>query len=124
MNAPIKHAFHCSSRKPTRRHLVSGFPRALLCLSYAQKRGALGSRWNILIKRIIFIHLIEVFLKSFPHHVVKLSCKIKLFQSSTCMQQNCSKILFEQRPLCGSISHQFSFGNTLSLHTVKTLKFL
>ena len=34
----------CSSRKPMRKTLVSGFPRALLSLSHAQKRRALGSR--------------------------------------------------------------------------------
>ena len=33
MNAPIRDAFDCSSRKPMRRHFVSGFPRALLSLS-------------------------------------------------------------------------------------------
>ena len=37
-------AFHCSSWKPMRRHLVSGFSKALLSLSHAQKRRALGSR--------------------------------------------------------------------------------
>ena len=30
MNAPIRDDFHRSSRKPMRRHFVSGFPRALL----------------------------------------------------------------------------------------------
>ena len=44
MTAPIRDAFDCSSRKPMRRHFVSGFPRALLSLSYAQKRRTLGSR--------------------------------------------------------------------------------
>ena len=34
----------CSSRKPMRKTPVSGFPRALLSLSHAQKRRALGSR--------------------------------------------------------------------------------
>ena len=33
MNAPIRDAFDCSSRKPMRRYFVSGFPRALLSLS-------------------------------------------------------------------------------------------
>ena len=28
MNAPIRDAFDCSSRKPMRRHVVSGFPRS------------------------------------------------------------------------------------------------
>ena len=44
MKAPIRYAFHCSSRKPMRRHFVSGFPRALLSISLAQKIRALGSR--------------------------------------------------------------------------------
>ena len=41
MSAPIRDTFDCSSRKPTRRHFVSGFPRAL---SHTQKRRALGLR--------------------------------------------------------------------------------
>ena len=44
MNAPIRDAFHCSSRKPMRRHFVSGFSKALLSLRHAQKRRSLGSR--------------------------------------------------------------------------------
>ena len=33
MNTPITDPFYCSSRKPMRRHFVSGFPRVLLSLS-------------------------------------------------------------------------------------------
>ena len=39
MNAPIRDAFDCSSRKPMRRHFVSGFPRALLSLSQEKSSG-------------------------------------------------------------------------------------
>ena len=39
MNAPIRDAFDFSSRKPMRRHFVSGFPRALLCLSQEMNSG-------------------------------------------------------------------------------------
>ena len=39
MNAPIRAAFDCSSRKPMRRHFVSGFPRALLSLSQEKSSG-------------------------------------------------------------------------------------
>ena len=39
MNAPIRNAFDCCSRKPTRRHFVSGFPRALLSLSQEKSSG-------------------------------------------------------------------------------------
>ena len=39
MNAPIRDAFDCSSRKPTRRHFFSGFPRALLSLSEGKSSG-------------------------------------------------------------------------------------
>ena len=39
MNAPIRDAFDCSSRKPMRRHFVSGFPRALLSLGQEKSSG-------------------------------------------------------------------------------------
>ena len=39
MNAPIRGAFDCSSRKPMRRYFVSGFPRALLSLSQEKSSG-------------------------------------------------------------------------------------
>ena len=39
MDAPIRNAFDCSSRKPMRRHFVSGFPRALLSLSQKMSSG-------------------------------------------------------------------------------------
>ena len=39
MNAPIRDAFDCSSRKPTRRHFVSGFPRAILSLGQEKSSG-------------------------------------------------------------------------------------
>ena len=39
MNAPIIDAFDCSSRKPMRRHFVSGFPRALLSLGQEKSSG-------------------------------------------------------------------------------------
>ena len=39
MNAPIRDAFDCSSRKPMRRHFVSWFPRALLSLSQEKSSG-------------------------------------------------------------------------------------
>ena len=39
MNAPIRKAFDCSSRKPMRKHFVSGFPRALLSLSQEKSSG-------------------------------------------------------------------------------------
>ena len=39
MNAPIRDAFDCSSRKPMRRHFVSGFPRAPLSLSQEKSSG-------------------------------------------------------------------------------------
>ena len=39
MNAPIRDAFDCSSRKPIRRHFVSGFPRARLSLSQEKSPG-------------------------------------------------------------------------------------
>ena len=39
MNAPIRDFFDCSSRKPMRRHFVSGFPRALLSLSQKKSSG-------------------------------------------------------------------------------------
>ena len=39
MNAPIRDAFDCSSRKPIRRHFASGFPRALLSLSQEKSSG-------------------------------------------------------------------------------------
>ena len=40
MNAPIRDAFDCSSRrKPVRRHFVSRFPRALLSLSQKKRSG-------------------------------------------------------------------------------------
>ena len=39
MNAPIRDAFDCSSRKPMRRHFVSGFPKALLSLSQEKSSG-------------------------------------------------------------------------------------
>ena len=39
MNAPIRDAVDCSSRKPMRRHFVSGFPRALLSLSQEESSG-------------------------------------------------------------------------------------
>ena len=39
MNAPIRDAFDCSSRKPMRRQFVSGFPRALLFLGQAKSSG-------------------------------------------------------------------------------------
>ena len=38
MNTPIGETSHCSSRKPMRRHFVSGFPRALLSLAHAQMK--------------------------------------------------------------------------------------
>ena len=44
MNAPIRDALYCSSRKPMRRHVVSRGPRALLSLSHAQKRSDLWGR--------------------------------------------------------------------------------
>ena len=39
MNAPIRDAFDCSSRKPMRRHFISGFPKALLSLSQKKSSG-------------------------------------------------------------------------------------
>ena len=39
MNAPMRDAFDCSSRKPMRRHFVSGFPTALLSLSQEESSG-------------------------------------------------------------------------------------
>ena len=39
MNAPIRDAFECSSRKPRRRHFVSGFPGDLLSLSQEKSSG-------------------------------------------------------------------------------------
>ena len=39
VNAPIRDAFDCSSRKPMKRHIVSGFPRALLSLSQEKSSG-------------------------------------------------------------------------------------
>ena len=39
MNAPIRDAFDCSSRKPMRRHFVSGFSRALPFLSQEKSSG-------------------------------------------------------------------------------------
>ena len=39
MNAPIRDAFDCSSRKPMRRHFASGFPRDLLSLSQEKSSG-------------------------------------------------------------------------------------
>ena len=45
MNAPIRDAFDCSSRKPMRRHFVSGFPRALLSLS--QEKSSWGRDCSI-----------------------------------------------------------------------------
>ena len=45
MNAPIRDAFDCSSLKPMRRHLVSGFPRGLLSLS--QQKSSCGRDWIV-----------------------------------------------------------------------------
>ena len=39
MNAPIRDAFDCSSRKSMRRHFVSGFPRTLLSLGQEKSSG-------------------------------------------------------------------------------------
>ena len=39
MNAPIKDAFDCFSRKPMRGHFVLGFPSALLSLSQEKSSG-------------------------------------------------------------------------------------
>ena len=39
MNAPIRDAFDCSSQKPMRRHIVTGFPRALLSLNQEKSSG-------------------------------------------------------------------------------------
>ena len=39
-----------SSRKPMRKTLISGFPRALLSLSHSRKRRALGSRSVLVLK--------------------------------------------------------------------------
>ena len=47
MNAPIRDAFDCSSRKPMRRHFVSGCPRALLSLSQEKSSGLeIGVDWR------------------------------------------------------------------------------
>ena len=52
MNAPIRDAFDCASRKPMRRHFVLGFPRATLSLSQEKSSGVeirfiLSSCWLI-----------------------------------------------------------------------------
>ena len=47
MNAPIRDAFYCSSRKPMRRDFASGFPRALLSLSQEKSSGVeIAARQN------------------------------------------------------------------------------
>ena len=54
MNGPIKDAFDCFSRKPMTRHLVSGFPRALLSLSQEKSSGEENARYINTLERIEF----------------------------------------------------------------------
>ena len=75
MNAPIRDAFHCSSRKPIRSHFVSGFPRALLSLSHAQKRRALAH-----MRTCMYSHPLSR-LSSFTlnyNSIMALACEISL----------------------------------------------
>ena len=93
MIVPIRDAIHCSLQKPIKRHLVSGFPRALLSVSHGQKRRALGSklvkeffdilRFSLIVRRwgqrqesgwyvnILHIQAEYLIFRKWPHHATK-----------------------------------------------------